>query len=235
MAAVLEYVANTVLSHDSAAAWWGMAEERRGDPVHVTIADRNAGSKPSVQVHRTADLTRDDIRTKHGIPLTSPTRTLLDLAATSNGRTLERVLDEALALRLIRERDLRQALASRPGRPGTARLRDLLDDAPGTTRTRAESEERFLALVRRAELPAPELNVRVGCYEIDALWREQGLAVEIDSRRHHGGGQAFERDRIRDADLDDAGLRIRRFTWRRIVRQPEAVAATLARALASQR
>jgi very-short-patch-repair endonuclease len=235
MAAVLLCGPNAVLSHPSAAAWWGMAEERRGDPVHVTVAGRNAGSKPGVRVHRVTDLTRGDVRTRHGLPLTSPSRTLLDLASEGDGRALERALDEALALRLVRERDLVHAVERRRGRPGTARLRELLDDAPGTTRTRAESEERFLALVRRAELPAPELNVMVGSYEIDALWREQGLAVEIDSRRHHGGGQAFERDRIRDANLDDAGLRIRRFTWRRIVQQPEAVAATLARALASQR
>jgi len=124
-----------------------------------------------------------------------------------------------------------RAAAAVPAPPASA----LLDDTPGATRTRAESEERFLALVRRAELPTPELNVKVGRYEVDALWREQGLVVEIDSRRHHGGGQAYERDRVRDADLDDAGLRIRRFTWRRITRHPEAVAAALARALATQR
>lgn len=235
MAAVLLCAPNAVLSHNSAAAWWGMAGESSGDPVHVTVRHRNAGSKPGVRAHRVSDLIRGDVRTRHGVPVTSPTRTLLDLAATSDGRTLERALDEALALRLARERDVARALEGRTGRPGTARLRDLLDDAPGSTRTRAESEERFLALVRRAELPTPELNATVGPYEIDALWRDQGLAVEIDSRRHHGGGQAFERDRIRDADLDDAGLRIRRFTWRRIIRHPEAVAATLARALASRR
>ncbi len=233
-AAVLLCGPNSVLSHDSAAAWWGMAEERSGDPVHVTIADRNAGPKPGVRVHRVTALTGEDVRTRHGVPLTSPTRTLLDVASEHEGRTLERVLDEALALRLVRQRDLARALERRQGRPGTARLRALLDNAPGTTRTRAESEERFLALVRRAELPTPELNVKVGRYEVDALWRDQRLVVEIDSRRHHGGGEAFESDRVRDADLDDAGLRIRRFTWRRITGNPEAVAATLARALADR-
>ncbi|MGI8660212.1 MAG: DUF559 domain-containing protein [Thermoleophilaceae bacterium] len=203
--------------------------------MHVTVANRNAGPKPGVHTHRVTDLSRGDARTRHGIPVTSPTRTLLDLAATSNGRALERVLDEAIALRLLREHDLVRALERQPGRPGTARLRALLDGAPGTTRTRAESEERFLALVRRAELPPPELNVKVGPYEVDALWREQGLAVEIDGHRFHSGHRAFESDRVRDADLDDAGLRIRRLTWRRITRHPEAVAATLARALATRR
>jgi very-short-patch-repair endonuclease len=212
-----------------------MAEERREGPVDVAVADRNAGPKPGVRVHRVRDLTRHDVRTRHGLPLTSPIRTLLDLATEREGRALERILDEAIALRLVREPDLARALESRPGRAGTARLRDLLDDSPGTTRTRAESEERFLALVRRAELPTPELNARVSRYEIDALWRDEGVAVEIDSRRHHAGSQAFERDRIRDADLDDAGLRVRRFTWRRIDREPEAVVATLARALAAGR
>lgn len=228
--------AHASLSNESAAAWWGMAEDRRGAPVHVTVAGRHAGSKPGVQVHRAADMRPQDLRTRHRLPVTSPARTLLDLAAALDGRALERILDEALALALVRERELVRALEHRPGRRGTARLRALLSDAPGTTRTRAESEERFLALVRRAELPAPELNVRVGAYEVDALWREQGLAVEIDGRRFHGGGGgAFEGDRIRDADLDDAGLRVRRFTWQRITRHPEAVAATLSRALATPR
>lgn len=235
MAAVLLCGSNAVLSHGSAAAWWGMADDRSGDPVHVTVAGRHAGGKPGVRVHRVTAIPRGDVRTRHGLSLTSPTRTLLDLASEGDGRTLERVLNEALALRLVRERDLARAVERQRGRPGTARLRALLDDSPGTTRTRAESEERFLALVRRAELPMPELNVKLGPYEIDALWRDQGLAVEIDGRRHHGGGRAFEQDRIRDADLDDAGLRIRRFTWRRITRHPEAVAATLARALAAPR
>lgn len=84
MAASLLCGPNTVLSHDSAAAWWGIATERSGDPVHVTVAGRNAGSKPGVRVHRVADLTPSDVRARHGIPVTSPTRTLLDVAIESD-------------------------------------------------------------------------------------------------------------------------------------------------------
>jgi very-short-patch-repair endonuclease len=233
-AAVLLCGPNATLSHRSAAAWWGMSDSER-DHVDVTVIHRNAGPKPGVRVHRVTDLHPQETRTRYGLPVTSPARTVLDLAAVLDGRSLERALDEAIASRLLRERDLVRALERRPGRPGTARLRALLDDTRGTTRTRAESEERFLALVRRAELPTPELNVRVGRYEVDALWREEGLAVEIDGHRFHGGHGASESDRMRDADLDDAGLRIRRLTWRRITRHPEAVAATLARALATRR
>ena len=72
----------------------------------------------------------------------------------------------------------------------------------------------------------------MGRYEVDALWPEQRLAVEIDSFGCHGSRRAFEEDRVRDAELKAAKVALLRFTWRRLTRHPEAVAATLGRELA---
>jgi very-short-patch-repair endonuclease len=86
-------------------------------------------------------------------------------------------------------------------------------------------------LIRQAELPLPELNVPLESYEVDFLWREAKIVVEIDGYRFHGTRQAFERDRRRDAKLAAAGYRVIRFTWRELIDHPYAVVARLAQTL----
>lgn len=119
-----------------------------------------------------------------------------------------------------------------PRRAVTGRLRALIDPERTTTFTRAESEERMLALVRRGELPAPETNVIIGSIEVDFLWRHKRVIVEVDGWATHGTQAAFERDRPRDARLENDGWRVIRVTWRRLTSEPEAVLATIATALA---
>ena len=185
---------------------------------------------PGVTIHRTRLLPRADRRTKDGLPLTAPARTLIDLASDMSERELERALDEALIRRLLNERTLRRALDRSQGRPGVGRLRALIGEGLSKGATRSESERLFRRLLRAAELPAPEFNVRVGPYLLDALWPEHRVAAELDGYRFHSGRVPFEADRVRDADL--SGFKVLRFTWRRLTRQPEAVAATVARELA---
>lgn len=86
-------------------------------------------------------------------------------------------------------------------------------------------------LIRRGRLPTPQTNTKVGRYEVDMLWRDQRLVVEIDGYAFHSGRAAFERDRVRDADLQALGLRVLRVTWRQIVDEHEAVVARIARML----
>jgi very-short-patch-repair endonuclease len=89
----------------------------------------------------------------------------------------------------------------------------------------------MLDLVRRGGLPEPLTKGRVAGHEVDLLWRSAGLVVEVDGYAWHRGRRAFERDRLRDAELQAAGLRVLRVTWRRIRDQPEALLVTLTRAL----
>jgi very-short-patch-repair endonuclease len=110
-------------------------------------------------------------------------------------------------------------------------LRALLDRNEGPAFTRSEAEERLLALVRAARLPHPELNVRVSGHEVDFLWRDARLVVEVDGFANHRTRAAFEHDRLRDAQLQGAGLTVMRVTWRQIVAEPEALLARLALAL----
>ena len=105
-----------------------------------------------------------------------------------------------------------------------------LDDAVEVV-TRSELEEQFLALCRCSGIARPEVNAQVEAngttYEVDFLWRKQRLVAETDGWGPHHTRDGFEADRRRDADLLVAGLRVVRFTWRRISREPRAVVATL--------
>ena len=109
----------------------------------------------------------------------------------------------------------------------------MIDDHTTTTLTRSELEERFLALVRDAELPQPLTNARRHGYEIDFLWPAYRLAVEVDGFTFHGGRAAFERDRRRDADLQAAGLAVTRVTHRQLTGGPVAVAVRIAQMIAA--
>ena len=101
----------------------------------------------------------------------SPIRTLVDLAGVLNERALERAVDEAISHRLVRERDLVHALAPNRGRPGIRRLRAIVGDGLAHGVSRSGVERTFRRLIAAAELPMPDFNVRVGRYELDALWR----------------------------------------------------------------
>jgi len=140
---------------------------------------------------------------------------------------------EAVVQRLITERGLRKACEEAVGHRGVKRLRAILDGG-GAKLTSSEAERRFLALVRAAGLPTPEVNVRMAGFEVDFLWREHRLAVEIDGYAFHGDRTAFERDREKDADLQAAGYRVARFTWRQMAARPAAVAARLGALLAAR-
>jgi very-short-patch-repair endonuclease len=232
LAALLACGPGAVISHRSAAALWHLLPGRPSD-VDVTLAGRHCGPKRGIRIHRVRTLDRRDVRQLDTIPITTPARTLLDVAAVLPARNLEQAFAEAQARRLVYRSHLASLLARHPTRPGTRVLRQLIaaDTAPALTRS--EAEERFLALIRNAELPAPEVNARLAGYEVDFLWREQGLVVEVDGFTFHGSRAAFERDRRRDADLIAGGFRVMRVTWQQIVGAPEALVVRLATALAT--
>ena len=237
MAALLACGRCAVISHLSAGVLWRILEllEGAAPPVDVTVPRGAARARPGLTVHRTRDLGRDEVRMMQGIALTSPARTLLDLAEVLTGRELEAAYGEAIVRRLTSEAALRRLIGARPGRRGAAPLQSLLDRQAGPSLTRSQAEERFLALVRQAGFPHPEVNVRLGGHLVDFLWRDERLVVEVDGYRFHSSRAAFERDRLRDAALEEAGLWVIRVTWRQLTEQPYALVARLARALRPDR
>jgi very-short-patch-repair endonuclease len=222
MAAVLAGGDGAALSHFSAAVLWGMLDDR-GWPIHVTAAKRRA--RPGIRVHR-APLEGERVR-REGIVVTTPGRTLVDLADVASRRLLERAIDEAEYLRLDRT-----GLAPRRGRRGQGLLSSVLAvHMPGATRTRSELEERFLQLCDEQGIERPEVNVEVEGYECDFVWRARALVVETDGGAAHGTARARERDRVKDVELLVAGWRVVRVTWVRLFNEPDRVAAELRRLL----
>lgn len=231
MAAVLACGSGSALSHESAASLWQIVPSRgHSNPVHVTIpgADRR---RPGIRTHRVPRLEPECVTVLDGIPVTRPARTILDLAARTAPRALERAIARAERLGLTKAEELRARVASMSGRPGVPVLRSLLGEGAAAL-TRSAAEDRFLALVRRGRLPDPETNAVQGRYEIDFLWRSHGVAVEVDGFAYHGSRRTFENDRRRDAELASGGIQVLRVTWRQLVDEPDAVLVRVARTLA---
>lgn len=230
MAATFASGPEALLSHYPAAVVWGLRPPRDG-PTHVTLPHR-AHSRPGIQVHR-AILHPDDRTRHHGVPVTSPARTLLDFAATEPIAELDRALNEARIGRLVSAHSLREQFSRYPAHRGTAALKKAHQTEPSLTRS--EAERKMLDLIRQAGLPRPEVNTQVEGYEVDLLWCEHELVVEIDGYAFHSVRAAFERDRRRDQQLVAAGYRTIRVTWRQLENETHRLVATLTRALAERR
>jgi very-short-patch-repair endonuclease len=233
MAAVLACGRGAALGQFDASSLWEFYKAK-GPRVHVIA--RWDLRVPGVCVHRARRLHPDDVTTKNGIPVTTVARTLVDLTD---------LLPEDRVLRAIREAEYRQlldltalnaAVKRARGRPHTEKLkRALAIHTPGQI-VRSELEHRFLQLVKEAGLPAPATNVQLEArgrhYEVDCLWREAGVVVELDGRAAHARTAAFEEDRSRDAALSAIGLRSLRFTWERVTHGGGEVIAELSATLA---
>lgn len=183
-------------------------------------------------MHGVRRLHPDEIGRNHGLPITSPARTLLDLASSVRVDQLERALAQAERRRVATRTAVMAMLTRHPGERGSRTLRELLVGPHGPALTRSEAEARFLRLVRKGAVPGPHTNVIVEGLEVDFLWQEERLIVEIDGFAFHAGRIAFERDRRRDGILAAAGFRVIRFTWRQLTEEPEAVLVRVAQALA---
>ena len=199
MAAVLAGGERAVLSHRSAAAVWRMRDTARRP--EVTVA-RHRGNRPGVQYHE-AVLPPDEITVHHGIPVTTPARTLLDLATVVSLQHLEHAFQEAEIRRLTSPTSLDALLERYPGRRGTQAITRVLDDhhKNGQAVPTSVLERRLLALIDAHNLPRPVINRLSDHGELDAKWHDQRLIVECDGFATHGTREAFERDRAKDRAL----------------------------------
>jgi hypothetical protein len=237
IAAVLRIGDGAVLSHRSAAALWGIGRGLRQGRIHVS-APRRAQSPPMIHRHRTR-LAPDEATSRRRIPVTTLTRTLLDVASETSAEGLQGAIREAEYAHRLRIEDLKRLLDRHPGQRGTRTLRSCLhclDHGP-RGRTRSRLETRFAALIAHTELPRPALNAPLDVdgfkIEADCLWREQKLIVELDGARAHRTRAAFEADRERDRRLQAAGWQVIRVTWRQLD-DPVPLLADLRRLLSSR-
>jgi very-short-patch-repair endonuclease len=230
MAAVLASGAGTAISHRSAAPFWNLVHEFGCADVEVTVTGARAPQRTGIRAYRTAALTADEVRTVDGIPVTSPARTIVDVSRFLTTAALEHVVADAIRRGVVRQIQLTGALERHRGRRGVATLRSVMSGVEPAF-TRSAAERRLLRLIRAASLPSPVLNARVGGHEVDFLWPRERVIVEVDGYRWHSDRAAFERDRVRDAELQALGYRVIRVTWRQLQREPRAVIARIAATL----
>jgi len=234
MAAVLAHGPRAVLSHRSAGQMWGLCPRSRIAPEVTCPGSKK--TKPGIVTHR-GTLLGDEVVRVRGMPVTSVPRTMFDLAATRPEREVERAWNE-MEVRGYRDRlSVPHLLERHPGRKGSlllARLANRKTLPVGITRN--DLEEGFLALVDRFDLPRPRMNahlvVRGRFYEVDCLWEDDKVAIELDGGGAHGTMKAFHKDRERDRILTAEGYTTARITWDHIQDTPQEVADDLRRILA---
>ena len=234
MAAVLACGEGAVLSHRDAAMVWDLRETNRG-AIDVTAPAARRRSRPRITVHGAA-LHANDRAEVDGVPVTSVTRTLLDLAEVVDPTQLRRAYEAAERHRILDIDALNELIGRSNGRRGLAALLALLDYDPAPARdSKSDLESAFLDLVRQAGLRLPQLNVLVEGYLVDAYWPGAGLVVELQSHEHHAHRQAFDRDYAKLGRLAIAGYDLLPLTHRQLTDERDWVVASLAALLGAAR
>ena len=200
-----------MVSHRSAAVLWHLLER---DPELVDVSvpgEGGRGRRDGIRLHRSRSLRSHHLTRRRDIPVTTPTRTIEDLRRVAPSWELRRAIRQAEVLGLPLGEDIRH------------------------DRTRSDLERDFLRICRRYGLPKPEVNVEIGQYEADFVWRDLGFVVETDGYKYHRGQQAFREDRRRDLELRSLGYEVQRLSDEQVDEEPQRVAAILREVLASAR
>jgi hypothetical protein len=188
-------------------------------------------SDSDLVVRRRRSVPSTDLTTHVGIPLSSPARTLLDLATRLSRKRLEAAVNAADKHDLISPPALRAYVESRGGQPGVPALRRLLDHDTFAL-TDSELERLFIPIATRAGLPKPATGAVVNGFKVDFYWPELGLIVETDGLRYHRTPSQQARDRLRDQAHAAAGMTTLRFTHSQVRFGGRHVEETLCRVAA---
>jgi very-short-patch-repair endonuclease len=218
-AGVLACGDDAVLSHDSAAALWGL----RPWPQRQEVTAPQQRRRPAIVTHRSVTLTPGDVTANYGIPVTTPVRTICDIAARRTDDQLLQAVDDARLNGYLGPTALDELLLRCP------RLSRLIDTDSGPTRS--QLERAFKRFATTYKLPPYRLNVQLYGYEVDVLFDAEKLIVELDGWRFHRGRRSHDENRERDTDLKDHGYDTIRITSDRL---GDREAARLHRILARQ-
>ncbi len=204
MAAVLACGPDACLSHDSAAALWGVRTWPRQPEVSALKEKR----RPGIRTHRTHTLTRNQVRRHSNLRVTSPSRTILDIQGRLTDSQLIRAVNELRLHKHLKATELERLLTR------SARIRDLID--PTRNPTRSQLEDRFMAFCRQYGLPRPVPNTTPYGRELDMVFPQEKVIVELDSWEFHKDRHSFEADRERDRIAAEHGYLTVRLTWSRL-------------------
>lgn len=230
-AAVLACAPGAALSHGSAAALWGIGSEA-GRRIDVSVRRRCNHRPPGIRARSRPALRDEDVTERHGIPVTTPVRTMIDRATELTPNRLERMVNEVDKHDLIDPETLREALDDYAGEHGVKPLRTLLDRLTFCL-SDTELEVLFRPIAARAGLPIPRTKEIVNDYEVDFFWPDLGLVVETDGWRYHRTPSAQTRDALRDQTHTASGLTTLRFSHYQVAHEPEHVIRILTKTVAN--
>lgn len=233
MGAILAGEPGALLSHRSAAALYGTINDR--ERTHVTTATKRRNRDGIV--FPCSAVPADERAVVEGIPSTSISRTLLDLAGSEGQQAFGRACREAAFKRLTAKMGLPRLCTRYEGRRGTRIVIDAF--RRGTVpavHTKSELEDIFLELlIADGSVPLPAINTLIQVagedLEVDCAWPERRLVIELDGGRAHELPDRFEEDRRRDRLLIAAGWRVVRFTYWDVTTRPERTLAEVRRQL----
>jgi len=233
MAAVLWAGEGSLVSHASAAQAWGIAGVRSRN-TELWVPESNRKRATGVTTHRGTRLDRADRTVFDGIPITTPTRTLIDLSGRLEDEALLAALELAIRNGLVTTDRLAARLEAlrTSGRPGAGRLAELLATRPdGVAALESRLEARVWQLLQRSGLPLPVRQFWVVAggqrYRLDFAWPAERVAAECKGWKFHGGREHFDPDEQRAADLVVARWRVLPLTWKQVTSSPERCCADL--------
>jgi len=227
MAAVLLCGDGAMLSHRSAAQLWEIGHEEAGR-IDVTVRRKCEIRRKGLKVRGRPSLDARSLARRHGIPVTDPVQTLIDLATELPPLRLERAVNEADKHDLVDPETLRRALGAHGGEPGVKKLATLLDRHTFRL-SDSDLEVLFRPLALSADLPAPLTKQWILDYEVDFWFPDHDLVVETDGLRYHRTPAQQARMARRDQVHTAAGLRVLRFTHWQIAHEADAVTDVLRR------
>lgn len=226
-----------VVSHQAAARLHGVTVA--GPRLVVSVPHRRTHLFTDVVVHQLTDIREVDVSGADGLPITTPCRTVLDLAAVLSLTQLGRAMDRFATKGLATFDQMSHVLGElgRKGKPGVVRLRRALEPRLSSQgNSESDLESRLLEVIRLSGLPEPQSQHRPNWLKhvngrVDLAYPESNLVVEGDSREWHGDEYTFQADRERDNLAQLAGWRILRFTWHDVTRKPDYVVSSIRRGL----
>ena len=235
--AAIATLPNAVVSHDSAAELHGLPKLRRG-LASVLVHSRTTHDFPGVVVHRCHDLLDGHLEEIDGLPVTSVSRTIVDLSPCLTKKHIAAILDSVVADQRICFEDVELVVdqVARRGKPGIQKMRSILEERQSGPPNSSPLERRGAEVLQAGGLPEPRFEFPIPWdldRRFDAAFPVERLAIEWDSRRWHELADAFSRDRERDRQALVHGWRVVRFTWIDVTERPAEV-VEIVRALLNQ-
>jgi len=224
----------TWASHRTAAALWGIEGFPEDHRIELLRTDECSNERRGAVVHRSSVIPPEHVTVHRGVPVTTPARTLMDLAGTVGPLRIRRAVAEAVRAGLCTDAALHVVLArlAGRGRPGTRRLRDVLAGRKHIVPGHSVLEDLGRAIILAAGLPEPAWEVNMSDEQgwigrVDGLYRPAGVVLELDSGEHHGQDTDEAHDAARDRRLEALGLVVVRRTWEDLTQRPAELVARL--------